>query len=519
MTNDTNDQPADAPSVGGASESIPVPDGVEETFTDAATEASVLVNGDRLAAVQHIGSAIRSASTTLVVLPIRPELRRSRNALIALGLLLPVVILIVTVLIQVLAAFVSWDDLGREGRTVVSPTASADHKFPAIVYFGPAFALVWFALLTFVIPAYEFTRATTASKGWIYHTPVILISLALIWVGVLLVAGVVDRDLVLTLAGVILVIIVLPFATLVNWLTGVLIGNNPPSKFVYRAVRCAAILVLCVAVVGAGLGMIIGIDARDIGSRDRQNTGEAATSDSERAEGGSLADVHVGEPSLTSPLPEAETPSDAEFGQPEDTNPSWTLTGFFLLVGTLTISGVWWSNNMIIRVATVTGYTRVACSVAKCAVPNSIRSDKGVRDRLIVEISGKLGDALSRTRSIEFADYLQAVSPAKPVKSMRQAGGLLNPWMASALRGGIEFACDTSSTERDGYYAIYFHIVHSVAGQLYEQFADCGGPLPRPLPPDVLVAAKRMCEEVADLFYRCKLPSLVKKHVPMAAKT
>ena len=99
-------------------------------------------------------------------------------------------ILIITISIQLLSYFESWDPVGSELSALVTSTENPGLKWPTPVFLLPAILLILSAVLISSVQMYEFTKATRASGFWASAVPTILLFLALATVVVILVFGI-----------------------------------------------------------------------------------------------------------------------------------------------------------------------------------------------------------------------------------------------------------------------------------------------------------------------------------------
>ena len=129
------------------------------------------------------------------------------------------------------------------------------------------------------------------------------------------------------------------------------------------------------------------------------------------------------------------------------------------------------------------------------------------------EPGNRLGRALARSHATEFAGYLDAACRAATGKSSPPEDPLNKSRLKAALQGGVRYLCAVPDTPRVLYHEIYVQVVQSVADELYQLFSTGTNSALDSLPGDVLIAARQMSIEVADLVYRADIQSILAKHL------
>ena len=202
---------------------------------------------------------------------------------------------------------------------------------------------------------------------------------------------------------------------------------------------------------------------------------------------------------------------DAGPGDGSGLSENLTLGIFFVFIWVLVGFGIFWANKAIIWRHAVSEYRTAVSS----AMLEASAEKKEFPKAFASDIGNRLGGALSSSRATDSAAYLEAACWALP-GTMRQPGNqIVNIWAASALRSGIRFVYDAPAEHPVSYYMIYVHVVRGVATQLYRSFSSVSNMLPEALPGDVLIAARRMSGDIADLIYRADVQSIAAKHPPL----
>ena len=458
---------------------------------------------DRRSAIRRVGSAIRSANTVPVQLPTRPELRRSLRARQLWAMLLPVALLVVATAIQILGRFVSAEDIGDEFATLAKQSSDVIYDWHPWVYFIPILLLLGFATLIVVTQLYEFIWSISATGLWIWVLPFALIVIALGLTLITLIEGVeYDPETRATMAYI-FVAILIP-ALVVNWLV---VSNHPNREqpgIVRKCLSGLAFSIICAAAVGAGFGALIGMDARDAAQ--------------ERASGNGEVTVNTKLPPDTLDIDE-NSQSRAAGGADEgddanevDGNPWFTVASFFFFVFALLSTGIWWLTKFFGWRELVSQSTHAVRDVARDAVRASMHPRKSAVDAIATDIAVKVGKRLPQSRATESAVYIRDITRVATGSSPAPTNALVDPWLASALREGIASVCEGSGDNRPDYYYIYARAVQGVAEPLYDEFSDVHHLGLESLPADVLIAAKNLATDVADLIYRANIDSVLRKH-------
>ena len=498
---------------------------IPETETSLVEHPSEVAPAERmiegvndLEAVRKIESAIRSGRIDTSPLPTRPELRRVQHILEGWRLLLPVAILVISVSIPLLAHLGLWDLIDREISTgVTTPPEKAAFLWPSLVYLIPALGLILFAGSIVRIQVHEFMKATRTSGFWVWLIPAAILVLTFVGEVVILFLGTNAPTSARIVMSFTLGLVVL-LGLLVNWFVVTATRHDGISGFWPKFQSHMLCLGICVVVVGAGFGILFSLDVRGGVIGDENMPSEQGTADSVTAtvDSGSQNDASqlptIGN-AEDEPAQDDLTTADRGSGDGPGLSENQALGIFFVFVWVLIGLGIFWANKAIIWCHDVSAYP--------AAVSNAIRGTcagkKKIPKLLASDLGNRLGSALSRSRATELAGYLDAACWAAAGTPQQPEGQLVNIWTASALRSGIQFVYDAPAKSPVSYYMIYVHVVRGVAVQLYKSFSSGAKPLPESLPGDVLVAARRMSFELADLIYRADVQPVLAKHPPAAS--
>ena len=420
-------------------------------------------------------------------------------------MLLPVALLVVATTMQLLGRFVSAEDIGDEFVILATQTPGPVHDWRPWVYFVPILTLVAFAILIFSIRLYEFIGSTSATGPWISVLPVTLIAIAFGLTLIMLIYGVTyNYEINVTMASIFSVILI--GALVANWLV---VSNQPNREqpgIKLKLLSGVVCSIICAAVVGAGFGALIGMDARDA-TQERTGGNSESTVDTTPPPGVSSTDENA----------QTRAPDGSEAANDADEvngNPWFTVASFFLFVFALLTTGIWWLTKFFGWRELVSQNVNAVRDVAKDAVRASMHPQKSAVDAIAKDIAGKVGKGLPQSRATEFAIYIQNITLVATGKPPETPNSLVDPWLASALREGIASVCEGSGGNKPDYHYIYARAVQGVAEPLYDEFSDVDHLGPEALPTDVLIAAKNMAMHVADLIYRANIHSVPRKHRP-----
>ena len=337
-----------------------------------------------------------------------------------------------------------------------------------------------------------------AAPDWLVRrAPLAFLAAALVASGYILWGGAdllpYDYVTILTASAYIMAI-----ALPVNWIISSTLVRRFSVGWRARAENMFFCAGICLVVVGAGLCSMLGTDVVD-------------------AAGGP-----TDAPALGIDLSPEAGQGDSVGGESTqgDRGTNILLVAFFVLVTLFIVIGMWWYNRTLAWRENVETYSRTVRKAAKWVVLKQGRCGRVVSVELVPGASERLGRTITGSRSMEYANYLQATCWQFAWTPPRQTGcgsdSRIDVWLQAGLAGGIRYLsgrCPRPVVSRDAeaYYAVYFNVVESIAKRLHETFVAGGNLGPDEIPSDLLTAANLMAVEIADVFYRADMSSLVKR--------
>lgn len=446
------------------------------TGSDVANPEAVKGDHDpyRLRMVRGLSSALRIASGTTELLPVRPELRRLRSIVRYWPLVFPVALLVSNIPVKILPHYVPVDRLDQAVITDVTPTGDLTYPWGSLWYFAPIVPLAGFWLLVGIVRLFRVWFAITAPSRLAAWGPVVCLLTASGFSAIILTLGTKlqppDHVALLTISVSVL------FAALpVNWVVSSLLVWRIMNGMGARLGNMVFCAVLSLAVTGTGFCLLLGADVANVAWRGNGADG----------------------PTIVEPWS------------------SLLVGAFFALVTIFTVCGMLWYNRTFVVRVSVDTYFKALDGIVRSV----IESRDTDRESHTVEIDPRTRKKLVRVmmalRFLEYGSYLQASHDQYAWEPPAEVAPGINIWTEAGFTGGIQYLvcrCQEHIVYEGGkgYYGFYFHVVYGIANQLHKMIVAAeGNPESDEIPDDLLIASKLMATEITDVFYRANFSSVI----------